>query len=68
MIVLRSVIFDIAFYIWTALVCIVSLPVLLVSQRATARVSRVWAIVSLWLLRRIVGLSVPGGGQGELVG
>ena len=57
MIVLRSLIFDIAFYLWTALVCIMSLPALLVSQRATARVSWLWAIVSLWLLRKIVGLS-----------
>jgi 1-acyl-sn-glycerol-3-phosphate acyltransferase len=57
MIVLRSVVFDIAFYMWTTLVCIASLPVLLISQRATARVSWLWARVSLWFLRQIVGLS-----------
>jgi 1-acyl-sn-glycerol-3-phosphate acyltransferase len=57
MIVLRSFTFDLSFYLWTALISVFSLPVLLVSQRAIARVSELWAIVALLLLRLIVGLS-----------
>jgi 1-acyl-sn-glycerol-3-phosphate acyltransferase len=57
MIVLRSLIFDLSFYLWTTLISITSLPVLLVSQRATAWISALWAMVALLLLRLIVGLS-----------
>lgn len=54
---LRSVVFDFTFYLWTALLCLLALPALLMSQRAAAAISRVWAAGSLWLLRLIVGLS-----------
>lgn len=57
MTVLRSLLFAVTFYVWTALIAVVSLPVLLVSQRGTARVSKVWAIGSLMLLRLAVGLT-----------
>lgn len=32
---IRSIVFDVAFYLWTVLISIASLPALLVSQRAT---------------------------------
>jgi 1-acyl-sn-glycerol-3-phosphate acyltransferase len=54
---LRSVVFDVTFYLWTVLLCLLALPALLISQRAAASISEVWAIVSLLLLRLIVGLS-----------
>jgi 1-acyl-sn-glycerol-3-phosphate acyltransferase len=57
MIILRSLVFDLSFYLWTILISVLSLPVLLVSPRATIRVSELWASVSFLLLRLIVGLS-----------
>lgn len=52
----RSALFNLVFYLWTMLISIVALP-LLVSRSATIWISGVWAIVSLFLLRLIVGLS-----------
>lgn len=54
------------FYLWTALLSIIAMPALLISQRAVARVSEVWAIVSLLLLRLIVGLSCEVRGKQNL--
>lgn len=53
----RSFVFNLAFFLWTTFVCVFSLPALLVSSRATVRISELWAVVSLSLLRLIVGLS-----------
>jgi 1-acyl-sn-glycerol-3-phosphate acyltransferase len=52
----RSALFNLTFYLWTMLISIVALP-LLVSQRGTIWISSLWAVVSLLLLRLIVGLS-----------
>ncbi len=57
MIAVRSFLFHFTFCLWTTLICIISLPTLLISQRAVSRVSHVWAVVLLLLLRLIVGLS-----------
>lgn len=57
MTLIRSVLFDLTFYLWTALLSVLALPALLVSRRATIWISELWAIVSLMLLRLIVGLS-----------
>lgn len=57
MTIIRSFAFNLTFYLWTTLITIVSLPALLVSQRATLWISGLWATVSLLLLRLIVGLS-----------
>lgn len=66
MTVLRSVAFDLSFYLWTALISVLSLPALLVSQRATAWISGLWAMVALLLLRLIVGLSYEVRGASNL--
>ncbi|MDF2119256.1 lysophospholipid acyltransferase family protein [Roseiarcaceae bacterium H3SJ34-1] len=66
MTLLRSVLFDFTFYLWTALLSLLALPALFVSQRAAASVSKVWAIVSLLLLRLIVGLSYEVRGRENL--
>ena len=62
----RSVLFNFTFYLWTMLISIVALPALLVSQRATIWISGLWAIVSLLLLRLIVGLSYEVRGSNNL--
>ena len=57
MAILRSILFDITFYLWTALISILSLPVLLLSEHGTIWISKLWAVVSLMLLRMTVGLT-----------
>ena len=66
MTLVRSFFFDLTFCLWTVLVCVLSLPALLVSQRATVWISELWAIVSLLLLRLIVGLSYEVRGRHNL--
>lgn len=66
MTVIRSVVFDIAFYLWTIVLSVLAIPALLVSQRATIWISALWAVVSLLLLRLIVGLSYEVRGRSNL--
>ncbi len=54
MIVLRSLVFNTLFLIWTALVLIACLPIL--SSAGTFKAGRIWARVSLAMLRAICGL------------
>ena len=53
---LRSLLFNLAFFGWTALACIASLPTLLLPRRVLVSAGRLWARVALWLLATIVGL------------
>jgi 1-acyl-sn-glycerol-3-phosphate acyltransferase len=55
--IVRSLFFDVTFYLWTFLISVISLPALVASQRATIWISELWTAVSLLLLQRIVGLS-----------
>lgn len=66
MTLVRSVLFDFTFYLWTILLSVLAIPALLVSQRATVRICELWAIVSLLLLRLIVGLSYEMRGRHNL--
>jgi 1-acyl-sn-glycerol-3-phosphate acyltransferase len=65
-IVFRSLLFDLAFHVWTTLIAILALPVLLISQRGAIWISKLWAAVSLILLRLIVGLTHEVRGRGNL--
>ncbi len=53
---LRSLLFNLAFYLWTALILIFGLPILLRPYPATYGFGRMWVSVSLWLLKHLVGL------------
>ena len=53
---LRSLAFNLAFYVWTAVALILALPLLLLPYHATYWFGRNWVRVSLWLLRTLVGL------------
>ena len=53
---IRSLAFNLAFYLWTALMMIAFLPVLLLPYPATYWFGRQWARGSLWLLKHLVGL------------
>jgi 1-acyl-sn-glycerol-3-phosphate acyltransferase len=66
MIIVRSLFFDVMFYLWTMFISVMSLPALVASQRATIWISHLWAVVSLLLLRTLVGLSHEVRGQDNL--
>ena len=57
MTLVRSLLFNVSFSLWTILISVLALPALLVSQRATIWISELWASVTFWLIWQIVGLS-----------
>jgi 1-acyl-sn-glycerol-3-phosphate acyltransferase len=58
MIFLRSILFNILFYISLAMLMLVCLPLLLFNRRIVSIVGHVWAQMFLWLLRVVCGLKV----------
>jgi 1-acyl-sn-glycerol-3-phosphate acyltransferase len=54
---LRAILFNIAFYLWTGVIGIVGLPVLLAPRRVVMRFGRMWSAVTLELLELTVGLT-----------
>ena len=52
----RSLLFNLGFNLWTALILILGLPVLLFPYPAIYRFGRMWVALTLWLLKRLVGL------------
>lgn len=57
MLALRSLAFNICFYVATTILAIAGLP-MLVSHRAVLRLARFWANMTLWLLRVTAGTRV----------
>jgi 1-acyl-sn-glycerol-3-phosphate acyltransferase len=53
---LRSLLFNLAFNLWTALIVTFGLPSLLFPYRAVYGLGRMWVAVTLWFLRVVVGL------------
>jgi len=58
MLVLRSILFNLAYYLNLTLWMIAALPTLVMPRRVFMRVAREWAGSSLWLLRVIAGTTV----------
>ncbi len=58
MIVFRSIVFNIVFYIAFAAMMVVGLPFLAMPRPATIFYVRLWARVSVWLLRAICGTRI----------
>jgi len=58
MLVLRSILFNLAYYLNLTLWMIAALPTLVMPRRVFMRVAREWAGSSLWLLRVIAGTKV----------
>jgi len=56
MILLRSLIFNLAFFLWAIVLGTLGLPLLLFPRRAAVVLGRLWSSGSVWLLRHIVGL------------
>ncbi|WP_375463389.1 lysophospholipid acyltransferase family protein [uncultured Methylobacterium sp.] len=57
MLVVRSLAFNLCFYLATALIAVCGLP-MLISGRSVLRLARFWAHVTLWLLRVVAGTRV----------
>ncbi len=58
MLLIRSVLFNIAFYLLTTILAIGGLPTILFGRRAILELARVWGRATLWLLDAICGMKV----------
>lgn len=56
MILVRSLLFNLSFFAWTALVCVLGLPALVLPRRVLVRLARFWARGVVAMLAAIVGL------------
>jgi 1-acyl-sn-glycerol-3-phosphate acyltransferase len=54
----RSVVFNVLFYVNLLLHCIAALPTLVLPRRAIVEVMRFWARTNIWLLRHVCGIGV----------
>jgi 1-acyl-sn-glycerol-3-phosphate acyltransferase len=57
-ILLRSILFNILFYLNLVLHLLIALPTLAMPSRAVVEVAKQWGRVNLWLLRHVCGLRV----------
>src|SRR4051812_8413310 len=55
--IIRSAIFNVAFWVWIFVLGLAGLPIALAYQPFSYRVGRTWAIGSLWLLRVLCGIT-----------
>lgn len=58
MILIRSLIFHAAFYLWTTVLAIAGLPVLVLGRKGVQNYAKFWTGASLWLLEKICGTKV----------
>ena len=56
MILFRSILFNLLFYVTLALYCIAAIPTLLLPRRAVVTVAKAWAATNHWLLRVVCGI------------
>ena len=61
-----SLLFNLAFYVWTATMLVICLPALALPRRTTFHCQRFWARGVLWLMRTTVGIDVEIRGQQNL--
>ena len=66
MLVIRSLVFNIAFYLWTALMAILWLPALFGPARWTVSGQTIWARGVMGLLRALVGIRIDIRGRENL--
>jgi 1-acyl-sn-glycerol-3-phosphate acyltransferase len=67
MLILRSLVFNILFYLNVTVLMILGLPALVFGRRAILGLARMWAWSSLWLLERICGTRVEFRGRENLL-
>jgi 1-acyl-sn-glycerol-3-phosphate acyltransferase len=58
MILTRSLLFHLLFYLLTTALAILGLPILLLDRRAVQKLARFWTASSIWLLAKICGTKV----------
>ena len=63
---LRSLLFNLAFNLWTALIVTFGLPSLLFPYRAVYGLGRIWVAGTFWLLKALIGLEHRVVGQENL--
>jgi 1-acyl-sn-glycerol-3-phosphate acyltransferase len=56
MILLRSLIFNLCFFLWALVLGSLGLPLLLLPRRGAVVLGRLWSSGAVWLLRHVVGL------------
>src|SRR5438067_1490178 len=56
MAILRSLLFNLGFYLWTTLALIIAMPILLFPYPAVYGFGRLWVSGALWLLKTLIGL------------
>ena len=66
MLVIRSVIFNVLFYLNLLVQIIAALPTLVMPRRGILAVAKFWARTNLWLLRAICGIKVEFRGLGKI--
>lgn len=72
MVVVRSILFNVLFYLNLVVLLIAAIPTLLMPSRAIIEVAKLWGRTSLWLLRVVCGIEVEWRGldkipQGPLI-
>ncbi|WP_374546913.1 lysophospholipid acyltransferase family protein [Rhodoblastus sp.] len=68
MLIIRSLLFNFAFYLVTAILAIGGLPTILFGRRAILGLARLWAHATLWLLDVLCGMKVEFRGLENLRG
>lgn len=66
MIHLRSSAFNVAFFVWTALIAVAGLPTLALPRPASVAVQRLWAGGLAWLMRALAGIRVEVRGRAHI--
>jgi 1-acyl-sn-glycerol-3-phosphate acyltransferase len=58
MVIVRSIVFNILFYLTLLVLMVIGLPTLLGGRRAVLGLANLWRVISVWLLAAICGLKV----------
>ncbi len=66
MLIIRSVLFNIAFYLNTAILLVVALPTFLMPYWGIVEIARLWGRINLWLLRVIAGVKIEVRGREKI--
>lgn len=66
MLLFRSIVFNIAFYLNTAMWLVIALPTFLMPYWGIVGIARIWGKVNLWLLRVIVNVKVEIRGRDKI--
>jgi 1-acyl-sn-glycerol-3-phosphate acyltransferase len=66
MIAVRSLLFNVTFYIWTTFMLVICLPILIFDRKITVRCQKFWANGVLWMMRSLVGITLDIRGRQHL--